>query len=339
MKRKMCGLLLLTIMLFALTGCRMYADYKVNDDQTVTITSKIAYPESMMNSTDTTGMTLQTLEDGNRYYVTEETETESLTETNDRGIALSEDIFFYRVEAEEQDSNASAPMYMQLTVHLRGDIADTNADVSTTNETAIFSTDGKLAYWYAYTQKGKEMIAADTELPKMKGAKDKKYYKKIPTNIRFTDNIAVKDVVLNGQPVTSSSSKATSNGKKITYTTWKNSQGKEIFKAGKNVFKVTDLNGNTSTFTIFIDKKAPVVKGVKNKKTYKNKAIIYVKDNKKLSKVTINGKKQKVANKQLVKKGKYKGYYKYTVKKKGTNKVVVKDAAGNKKTLKFTIKK
>ncbi len=339
MKRKMCGLLLLTTMLFVLTGCRMYADYKVNEDQTVTITSKIAYPESMKDVMDTTGMKVQILEDGNKYYVEEATETETLTQTNERGIALSEDVFFYRIGAEDENLDMNGVMYMQMTVHLRSDIVDTNADVSTTNETAVFSTDGKLSYWYAYTQKGKELIAADAEMPKMKGAKNGKYYKKMPTNVQFTDNIAVKDVVLNGQSVTSSSSKTTSNGKTITYTTWKNSQGKDASKVGKNVFKVTDLNGNTATYTIYIDKKAPVVKGVKNKKTYKNKAVIYVKDNKKLSKVTINGKKQKITKKQLVKKGKYKGYYKYTAKKKGSNKIVVKDAAGNTKTLKITIKK
>ena len=40
-----------------------------------------------------------------------------------------------------------------------------------------------------------------------------------------------------------------------------------------------------------------------------------------------------------MKSGKYKGYYKYTVKKKGTNKIVVTDMAGNKKTMKIKIKK
>lgn len=339
MKRKMYGMILVTLLMMVLTGCRMYADYTVNEDQTVTIKSRIAYPESLKDSIDTTGMTLLILEDGKRYYMTEEeSTTEPMTETNKRGISLSEDIFFYRIGLEGEAVDTSSIMYMQLTLNMLTDIVDTNADKSSSGNKAVFSTDGKLYYWYAYTQKGKELIAADAEKPKMKGAKNGKYYKKMPTNIQFTDNIAVKDIKLNGQYVkqedASSSSGSTSTNKK-----WVNNQGKEVSKNGKNVFKVTDLNGNTSTFTIYIDKKAPVVKGVKNKKTYKKKAVIYVKDNKKLSKITINGKKQKMTNKQLVKKGKYKGYYKYTVKKKGTNKIVVKDAAGNKKTLKIKIKK
>ncbi len=340
MRKKLSGLLLMTMLLLALTGCRMYTDYTVNEDQTVTIKSRIAYPESLKDIIDTTGMTLLILEDGKRYYMTaEESATEPMTETNKRGIALSEDIFFYRIGLEGEDVDTSSIMYMQLTLNMLEDIVDTNADKSTFGNRAIFSTDGKLLYWYAYTQKGLELIASDTELPQMEGAKNKNYYNKMPATMRFTDNTAVKDVKLNGQYVKDASSTSSSNGKKTTQITWVNNKGKDVSKNGKNVFKVTDLNGNTATFTIYIDKKAPVVKGVKNKKTYKKKAVIYVKDNKQLSKITINGKKQKMTNKQLVKEGKYKGYYKYTVKKKGSNKIVVKDAAGNKKTLKIKILK
>lgn len=339
MKRKMSMLLVVASMMFVLTGCRAYADYTVNGDDTVTIKSKMAYSESMMNSSDTSDMTLETLEDGNRYYVTkEEVETEPLSETRESGIYLSEDVFFYRLGVEGESVDSGGLMYMQLTIHLLSDIVDTNADVSVSGNTAAFSTDGGTLYWYAYTQKGKELIEADKEAPTMKGAKDGKYYKKMPTNIWFLDNIAVKDVILNGQYVRDSSSSSTSDGTTTKVTTWVNNQGKEVYKDGKNVFKVTDLSGNTATFTFYIDKKTPTVKGVKNNKTYKKKAVVYVKDNKQLSKITINGKKQKMTNKQLVKKGKYKGYYKYTVKKKGTHKIVVKDAAGNKKTVRIKIK-
>lgn len=339
MKRKMSMLLVVASMMFVLTGCRAYADYTVNGDDTVTIKMKMAYSESMMSLSDTSDMTLETLEDGNRYYVTEEeVETEPLSETRERGIYLSEDVLFCRLGVEGESVDSSDLVYMQMTIHLLSDIVDTNADVSVSGNTAAFSTDSRALYWYAYTQKGKELIEADKEAPTMKGAKDGKYYKKMPTNIWFLDNIAVKDVILNGQYVRDSSSSSTSDGTTTKVTTWVNNQGKEVYKDGKNVFKVTDLSGNTATFTFYIDKKTPTVKGVKNNKTYKKKAVVYVKDNKQLSKITINGKKQKMTNKQLVKKGKYKGYYKYTVKKKGTHKIVVKDAAGNKKTVRIKIK-
>lgn len=83
------------------------------------------------------------------------------------------------------------------------------------------------------------------------------------------------------------------------------------------------------------DKKAPVIKGVKKNKTYKKKVTVYVKDNKQLKKVTLNGKK---VSPRKVSKGKWKGYYKFTVKKKGKNTVIAYDAAGNKKKTTFQIK-
>lgn len=84
------------------------------------------------------------------------------------------------------------------------------------------------------------------------------------------------------------------------------------------------------------DKKAPVIKGVKKNKTYKKKVTVYVKDNVKIKKVTVNGKKVKL---KKVKSGKYKGYYKFTVKKKGKNKIVAVDTSGNKKKITIKIKK
>lgn len=83
------------------------------------------------------------------------------------------------------------------------------------------------------------------------------------------------------------------------------------------------------------DTKAPVIKGIKKNKSYKNKVTVYVKDNKKVKKVTVNGKKIKL---KKVKKGKYKGYYKFTIKKKGKNTIVAYDTSGNKKKLQIRIK-
>lgn len=84
-----------------------------------------------------------------------------------------------------------------------------------------------------------------------------------------------------------------------------------------------------------VDKKAPVIKGVKKNKKYKKKATVYVKDNVKIKKVLLNGKKVKV---KKVSKGKYKGYYKFTVKKKGKCTVAAYDTSGNCKKVKFRIR-
>ena len=85
------------------------------------------------------------------------------------------------------------------------------------------------------------------------------------------------------------------------------------------------------------DKKKPVIKGVKNKSTYTKKSLtFYVKDNVGIKTIKLNG---KIVKLNKVKSGKYKNYYKVTSKKKGQNTVTATDLNGNKKTLKFTLKK
>ena len=347
MKKKLSGLLVLVCMMFVLTGCRMYADYVVNGDGTVTVSGKTAYTEtevSMMNEAERAKLTKEVLEDGNTYYVDiTAPEIKSLESIQDDGVVMTDDIFYCRAGSLEElfGEDVSEVLYMQLSVTLLSDVVDSNATLSVEGKKATFSyAKNKEAYWYAYTQKGKDTIATDVELPQMTGAKDGKYYKEMPTNIKFTDNTVVKEIKLNGKvvtPVTTTVFKK--SGKKTYKTTWCAQNGKDAAKKGANTFTVTDLNGNIATYTIHIDTKKPVVKGVKNNKSYNKKAVIYVKDAKQLAKVTINGKKQSITDKKLVKKGKYKGYYKYTVKKKGTNKIVVTDAAGNKSTVKIKIVK
>lgn len=84
------------------------------------------------------------------------------------------------------------------------------------------------------------------------------------------------------------------------------------------------------------DTKKPVFSGVKNNKSYKKQITIYVKDDTSIKNVKVNGKNVKLSK---VKKGKYKGYYKFTLKKKGSYKIVASDTAGNKKSIKIKIKK
>lgn len=344
MKRKVCGLLVLTCMMFVLSGCRVYFDFTVNDDGTVTANSKTAYTPEEAEYADTTGAVLETLEDGKQYYVVyDKAQTAKIEDVKDEHGMLTEDIFVYRLgsaEEQTQTEGQQIDMYLQMSVTLLSDVVDTNADASCTGKTAVFSSNGQQEkFWYAYTQKGKELVEADVQAPKMTGAKNKKYYKKMPGNIQFTDNIAIGEIRLNNKLVFAATSSTSSNGKTTTATIWQDVNGKDASRSGKNVFKVQDIKGNVSTYTIYVDGKKPVIAGVKNNKSYKKKAVVYIKDNLKLSKITIGGKKQKMTKKQLVKKGKYKGYYKYTVKKKGTNKIVVTDKAGNKKTIKIKIVK
>ena len=84
------------------------------------------------------------------------------------------------------------------------------------------------------------------------------------------------------------------------------------------------------------DTKKPVFAGVKNNKSYKKSITVYVKDDTSIKNVKVNGKNVKLSK---VKKGKYKGYYKFTLKKKGSYKIVATDTAGNKKSITIKIKK
>lgn len=72
------------------------------------------------------------------------------------------------------------------------------------------------------------------------------------------------------------------------------------------------------------DKKKPTVKGVKNKKTYKRKVKIKFSDKSGIKKATLNGKKIK-SGKKVSKNGKYK--------------LIVIDKVGNKRVIKFRIKR
>ncbi len=349
MKKKLCYLTMLTCLMFIVSGCRMYADYTVNTDGTVTGTGFTAYTQAeidQLGEETKAQATIQTLEDGNQYYVVPaETETVTLAEAEKSdGMRLTEDIFIYPIgsQAEAAGGNpADMGIYLQLSVSLLSDIVATNADVSYAGNKAVFSSNGTQTegYWYAYTQKGKELVDADTTAPKMKGAKNNKIYKEMPKNITFSDNIYVKEVKLNGKVVTATTATIEDSEGNVTQQTIWASNGQDVSKQGKNTFKVTDIKGNTATYVIYLDSKVPTVKGIKNGKTYKKKAVFYVKDNRELKSITINGKSQKMTKKKLVKSGKYKGYYKYTITKKGSHKIVVKDAAGNKKIIKIKIKK
>lgn len=348
MKKRITLLFVTMCAMLMLTGCRMYANYTLNGDGTVTTKGMTAYSEEEMETLGDSkdNGTWKRLEDGKRYYVVEtKTETMTLEELEkEDSIYLTEDMCVYEAGDEEESSDVDMSdmgMYLQLSVTFTSKIASTNGRLSDDGKTVIFDSEknGKDARWYAYTEKGTALVENDHTPPKMKGAKSGKYYRYMPASLEFVDDVKVAEIRLNGKVVKSYiASYVVKSNKRQQYSIWRAMDGSYPEKQGKNTFTVTDLNGNVAKYSFYIDRKAPVVKGVKNNKSYKKKAVLYVKDKCKLSKITINGKKKKMTDKQLVKKGKYKGYYKYTVKKKGTNRIVVKDKAGNKKTVKIRIR-
>ena len=87
-----------------------------------------------------------------------------------------------------------------------------------------------------------------------------------------------------------------------------------VFCETKEMTKPTNVFQTSGQQSEVKDTNSLVIKNIKNKKKYhKSKVTVYVKDNDELYKVTVNGKKVKL---KKTKKGKYKGYYQFTLKRK-----------------------
>lgn len=332
--KKILTFLMLSVMFCSLTGCmRLYENLTVNPNGSITETVKKCilkeYADSGSYQPEPSEI-VETLEDGKQYYTSTETATTTASQLSQEhpNLIVNGNIFYYYVGLYEDEATANSElsqairsgMYVKMNVTLPGDIVDTNANIAeeTIGNTASFDTMAVTDVWYAYTAQGKQTIEADRIAPVIKGVKNNKYYKNMPMTT-CTDNICIDatKIMLNGKSAAPDS--ITSN------------------KEGKNTLTVSDLNGNSTSVIFYLDTKAPVIKGVKNNKTYKKQAVIYVKDKQMLSKVTDNKKSVKLTKKSLVKNGTYKGYYKITVKKKGKHTIVAKDKAGNTKTIKIKI--
>ena len=106
-----------------------------------------------------------------------------------------------------------------------------------------------------------------------------------------------------------------------------------VFCETKEMTKPTNVIQTSGQQSEVKDTTPPVIKNIKNKKKYKkSKVTVYVKDNDELYKVTVNGKKVKL---KKTKKGKYKGYYQFTLKRKKKTKkykITAMDITGNRTT-------
>lgn len=95
-------------------------------------------------------------------------------------------------------------------------------------------------------------------------------------------------------------------------------------KEGKHTIQVVDKLGNKTSVTFQVDKTAPKVTGVKNNKTYKSAVTVQVADKNGIKLITLNGKKMKSGK---------------TISPNGSYRLMAKDIAGNKTTIRFKIKK
>lgn len=329
---------ILCIMAFVLAGCvRMEESIVVDENNKITMGSELAFNkaetdermgqgdsglspaevEAMM--AEDMGCVVKTI-DGEEYYVqSESTEiTEAELEEKYPTYLITKDKFFCYgiVDGDEgTDDSTSDSMgemglspedveYCVLRVKLPSEVVKTNGTTQEDKQTvewdikdAMFSETGSTQEieYYAYTANDPGNIEADREIIKKR----------------------IADPTTSDRPITETP---------VTPTISPNVTPSATPDSGRMVHE---------TKTSVKDKKAPVIKGVKKNKKYKKKATVYVKDNVKIKKVLLNGKKVKL---KKVSKGKYKGYYKFTVKKKGKCTVAAYDTSGNCKKIKFRIK-
>ncbi len=215
-------------------------------------------------------------------------------------------------DMDDQYSNVPIKYYVQFSLTFPSAIQKTNGTIDPSNPNKVTfacdpNTSGKSFYAMTYTP--------TTTTAKVKGIKNGKVSKK-----------ALKLAVSNKSSVY----KMTLNGKKV-------SPNKTVKANGRYSLAIWSKNGKCQVTQFIIDKKAPTITGVKNKKTYKKNMSIKIQDTVSgLKSVTVNGEPIEI---ETVTTGDimnsvatFKTYV------PGKYKIVAKDMAGNTKTVTFTIK-
>lgn len=147
----------------------------------------------------------------------------------------------------------------------------------------------------------------DKTAPKVSGVSKNKCYRSEVRHIKITD-MYIDKIKLNGQEVGDSC---------------------DVSDEGSYTLVAVDRAKNTTVVKFKVDRTAPKVSGISNKKKYKKSVKIKVSDKVSgVKSVKVDGKKVSLSK---IKKG-------YKVSRKGSHKVVSYDKVGNKSTVKFTIK-
>lgn len=335
-KTLLAGLLCIAALVFG--GCaHLEESFVVDQDNNVTVKYKYAFnkeeTEARMAEDNDDEITMEDMLaefevetiDGVEYYTTEESQTysaEEVTEALPDYIITKDKFYTYSgmSEGEEdiesgiddtlEESGLSVEdiEYYGICVQLPSEVEKTNGTLQEDKQTVVWDLTSLLTdttvteiEMYAYTAND----PADPEA-------DRKTIEQRLTGTVLEPNVGC-----------TTATPAPNSSNSHTTTTMETPQ--------KTTAPQTVSDTNTKK-----DTKAPVIKGIKKNKSYKKKVTVYVKDNQKLKKVTVNGKKVKL---KKVKTGKYKGYYKFVLKKAGKQKIVATDVSGNKKKMTVRIKK
>lgn len=198
------------------------------------------------------------------------------------------------------DYMKSCGLIMDYAITFPANVTESNGTIN--GATASWSTDNLPADSKLIAVTAGNPLSADTEAPVISGVKNNALYNKA-VKLTITDNVNVKSVTVNGIAIGNTSLKASAN----------------------KTYKITaaDAQGNVSSVTFRVDRKKPVIQGIKNGKKVTKPVTLKFKDNVKVKSVTINGKKA--------------GTKKTVLKKKGRYVVKVKDTAGNVSKVVFRI--
>lgn len=342
MKRLVVALLgVLTV--FCLSGCTAVTNMKVNPDDTVTGTITAYIPVSDCPEKPDDEATKEVY-DGVECWVMKgdpETKTQEEIAEEDSTMQIKTGCFYVSAETSTEASssqNISIPVNTKMVyiVDIGEPVVETNGKILEKGGSVVqfeYNMSSSIDM-YAFSARFKDTLSQDTVPPTITGVTDGQILNKIP-KITVQDNTILKEFTINGKKVDSFDSTHIVNDVPVDYDYYNNNTS-VIKKNSVNIVTATDYRGNVTTVRFIYDTKVPSVKGIKNKKTYKGKKTVYVKDKNGILKVKIGSKKVKITK---VKKGKNKGWYKFTIKpKRGTQKVRVYDKAGNYKTLSVKIK-
>lgn len=322
---------LAVVMIFA-TGCGMDSKIILNDDYTSSQTETMYYNEQELaelaeaseTSVDTVKATLVPIEvNGTMYYAQTETNNNvSAEETKSEFVALNQNHAVIQVGDPETAASLEEMgiEFMNYDITFPKQIVKTNCPLDVDGKTLHLTKSdvSKNATLYAIFNEE----AANSKKVTYSGVTKGKIYK-VKKYITINSKNVIKKVSI------------TRNGKKFrdknVYTvnekTYDNIYNRFAFvKDGKYVVKTTLVNDATSTLKFTVDKTKPTtnMKAKTYKKTSKGKKITFKDATSGIQKATLNGKK--------IKNGK-------VVKKAGQYTLVIYDKAGNKKTVKFKIKK
>lgn len=352
------GLMILGVSM--LSGCSVIADatYDFTTPDNVNVTTKISIDKASVDAVNdgqpTSPEAVVEVIDGVEYY----TETESQTIAGDDALKgqstetgtvgkITKDIVYLESDPDDTE-DAPSDMSMLFTCTFNNDVqyVETSGELSNDNKTVVFKMDNasesNKVKWYAYTEKGKQLIAANKITPTVYLGEMSQWNNEEPlfetedlfwgtTTVKCNGKKITRDLKIENkvEKVIGTKSKT----KPATLVSWIAADGNpdtKWLKQGKNKIVVSNPQGFKTAFTYNYDSKAPVINA--KSKSFKNKAVFTVSDKTSgISKVTYNGKK--VSIKKLKNNA-----YRVTIDKKGKGTVKVYDKAGNVSTVKITIK-